>query len=414
MDALDILEQLERVKGLNQKKKVLSKHLENQEFKDLIEYSLSFDKKFYIKKYELYDPKTKPLENAHKKFIDLLEVLNARSVTGTAAIDAVEWFLHQCNAKQQKWYDRVLKKDLRCNISVKTANASGFNIPVFDVMLATDGHKCKKIESVLNSGAFVSPKMDGYRCVAIKKGKDVALYSRNGTYYGNFPSIVEILEKIPGDFVLDGEIMSDNFQSMQRSAFASTRGTVVGDVEYHVFGMIPIEEWESEDFQSTTGKRLALLNNWFNEHKPDKLILVNQEPVTTLDEVLTLESKYIQDGYEGAMVLPNIPYYKGRKANALMKFKRTESMDVKIIGVYEGTGKYMGSLGGLTVLQDNSEVCDVGSGFTDAERKWIWENKESVLDRTAEIQYQEMTPDNIMRFPIFLRWRDLGIGTDKV
>lgn len=406
MNELDILEQLERVKGLTNKKLVLSKNVEHAAFGDLVTYALSFAKKFYVKKFDMPAASSEPMDNATSKFIDLLNVLSIRKLTGHAAVEAVEGFLGMCDEKQQKWYSRVIKKDLRCGISVKTANSAGFDIPVFDVMLATDGHKCKKLDEVLAGGVHVSPKLDGYRCVAIKTGDHVGLYSRNGTYYDNFPAIVELLSKFPGDFVLDGEIMSDDFQAMQKSAFASKRGTTVGDVEYHVFGMIPAEEWDSEEFTSTTSERVAILDEWFKKKNYKGLVKVDQTLVHSLEEINALESEYIERGYEGAMALPDIPYYKGRKANSLMKFKRMESMDVKVLDMYEGTGKYEGKLGGLTVLQDNGEVCDVGSGFTDEDREWMWKNKAEVVDRTAEIQYQEMTKDAVMRFPIFLRWRD--------
>jgi DNA ligase-1 len=406
MNELDILEQLERVKGLKNKGLVLSKNLNNKEFNILVTYTLSFAKKFYIKKFNIPQASLEPLVNATYKFTDLLNVLCTRTITGNAAIQAVELFLSQCDERQQKWYSRVIKKDLRCGISVKTAIQAGFNIPVFDVMLATDGYKCKKLDEILVSGAYVSPKLDGYRCIAVKTGNHVGLYSRNGTYYDNFPELIEILEKCDGDFVLDGEIMSDDFQAMQKSAFASKRKTTVGDVTFHIFGFIPVKEWDSEEFTTTTGDRYQMLKEWVAKHQHQKLIIVEQKYVSSLDEVVDAESSYIEQGYEGAMVLPNIPYYKGRKANALMKFKRMESMDVKVIDTYEGTGKYVGKMGGLTVLQDNNEVCDVGSGFTDEDREWMWNNKDEVMDRIAEIQYQEMTNDNIMRFPVFLRWRE--------
>lgn len=405
MNALDILDQLERSKGKIQKAKVLDKGLHHPNFVELVTYALSFSKKFYVKKFNTPTPSDSSLDGTHKRFIDLLEVLNARTLTGNAAINAVEGLLAVCTEKEQKWYSRVLKKDLRCGISVKSANKAGFNIPVFEVMLATDGNKCKKLEEIVNAGVYVSPKLDGYRCLAIKKGNHAALYSRNGTYYTNFPQIVEALESIPGDFVLDGEIMSDDFQSMQKSAFASVRGTTVGDVKFHIFGFIPVDEWDSGTFQTNTADRIALMDKWFEKHDNDMLVRVQQVYTQIVDDIYSLESHFISEGYEGAMILPNIPYYKDRKANALMKFKRMETMDVEILDVYEGEGKNVGKMGGLVVLQDNGETCKVGSGFTDQDREDIWADPESVIGRVAEISYQELTADNIMRFPIFTRYR---------
>lgn len=414
MNELDILEQLERLKGMTDKKFVLSRNVEHKEFNELVTYALSFAKKFYVKKFEIPSPASESVSQSHRKFIDLLDVLSSRKITGNAAIQAVELFLSQCTEKQQKWYTRVLKKDLRCGISVKTATSAGFNIPVFDVMLATDGHKCKKINEIIAKGVYASPKLDGYRCIAIKSGDEVSLYSRNGTQYDNFPAIVKLLEGFGGDFILDGEIMSDDFQAMQKSAFASKRGTSVGDVKYHVFDIIPVDEWESENFVTPKADRIVLLEDFFKNKNHASLVEVKNFLVDDLDAIHELETDFIDMGYEGAMVVPNIPYYKGRKSNCLMKFKRMETMDVRVIDVYEGTGKNEGKLGGLRVVQDNGEICDVGTGFTDQDREWIWNNPTEVVDRIAEIQYQEMTKDAIMRFPIFLRWRDRRSETGKI
>jgi DNA ligase-1 len=411
MSALVTLDQLERVKGAK-KKELLSKRSDDQELRDLLYQALSFERKFHIKKFSIAETQELPLAGAHEKFIDLLDVLNSRTITGNAACEAVKGFLNKCNSQQQKWYSRIILKDLRCGVSVKTANDCGFDIPVFDVMLAKDGNLCKKLDTIVPQGVYVSPKLDGYRCIAISKGGNVTLHSRNGTAYDNFPDIVASLEAIGGDFILDGEIMSDDFQSMQKSAFAATRGTTIGDVKFHVFGWIDVSEWESEEFTMTTTDRVQALESFF-EHEPvdDNIVMVEQNFVRRVDDIYNLEEHYLNSGYEGAMMIPaSMPYYKGRKSNALLKFKRVETMDAEVLDMYEGTGRNEGRLGGLTVLQDNGNTCDVGSGFTDEDREWIWNNKDKVIGRIAELTYQEMTPDDIMRFPIFKRWRGTNSG----
>ena len=140
----------------------------------------------------------------------------------------------------------------------------------------------------------------------------------------------------------------------------------------------------------------------------DNLVEVEHTPVKTIEEVLEYEKLCIQNGLEGAMLNPDIPYYFGKKTNKMLKFKTMKSMDCKVIGFYEGQGKYEGTLGGMVIEQENGKTCEVGSGFTDKERDYIWSNKEYTLGRTVEIKYQELSPDGIMRFPIKKCWR-----TDK-
>jgi bifunctional non-homologous end joining protein LigD len=47
-------------------------------------------------------------------------------------------------------------------------------------------------------------KFDGDRCIAVKSGPKVTLFSRNEkTFNHRFPDVVEALRAIDGDFVLD-------------------------------------------------------------------------------------------------------------------------------------------------------------------------------------------------------------------
>jgi bifunctional non-homologous end joining protein LigD len=48
-------------------------------------------------------------------------------------------------------------------------------------------------------------KFDGYRCIAVKRGREVTLFSRNQEVLNKrFPRVVEALASLKGDFVLDG------------------------------------------------------------------------------------------------------------------------------------------------------------------------------------------------------------------
>ena len=52
-------------------------------------------------------------------------------------------------------------------------------------------------------------KFDGYRCIAVKRDKEVTLFSRNEKVLNKrFPMIFAALESLRGDFVLDGELVA--------------------------------------------------------------------------------------------------------------------------------------------------------------------------------------------------------------
>jgi ATP-dependent DNA ligase len=61
-------------------------------------------------------------------------------------------------------------------------------------------------------------KLDGYRCIAVKRGGEVTLFSRHQKVLnGRFPGVVDALASLKGDFVLDGELVA--FDSQGRPSF---------------------------------------------------------------------------------------------------------------------------------------------------------------------------------------------------
>ncbi len=417
MKALSVLDIVEKAKGKS-KQAYLTEHVDNTELKELLDAALNFDRKFNIKKFDVTTLERGLFMGNHGIFMRLLDTLQSRTITGNQAIETVEQFFNRCDEQEAKWYSRILRKDLKSGFGLSTAIKAGFDIPEFKVQLAKDGKKCKKLIDLLNTGCSASPKLDGYRCLAIIHDGDVTLHTRNGDTYENFPQIKETLSKLcpKGKHILDGEIMSDSFQSMQKSAFASKRGTTVGDVKYHVFDKIPVEEWETDTFTTKALERYRLLNKWFRSlPKQNKVVLVGRTTVLTNLDIQKLERNYIQQGYEGIMINPDIPYYKGRKSNGMLKFKTMHTMDCKVIAMKEGKGKLEGSLGCLVVEQENGVSCEVGSGFSEEERDRIWETPVSVEGRIIEVKYQDLTEgENRMRFPIFIRWRDFNRESGKI
>ena len=105
------------------------------------------------------------------------------------------------------------------------------------------------------------------------------------------------------------------------------------------------------------------------------------------------------EGKEGVMCnLADAPYECKRTRN-ILKVKKMQSIDLKIVGFEEGDGKYKGTLGKVII-----DVCGVsvgcGSGFSDNERLDIWSNKDKYLGKWIEVQYQEkIAKTGSLRFP---------------
>ena len=52
-------------------------------------------------------------------------------------------------------------------------------------------------------------KLDGYRCIAVKRGKEITLFSRHQKVLNRrFPGVSEALASLKSDFVLAGELVA--------------------------------------------------------------------------------------------------------------------------------------------------------------------------------------------------------------
>lgn len=411
LNELDVLQRIYCESSKNAKIDILRSNRDNAKLSDLIDAALNYNKTYNINKIELDESTvtTSDEKDLHDEFMLLLNKLEKRVITGNIARSEISSFMNRCSNRQATWYMRVLRKDLKAGFSAETAVDAGFNVPIFDVMLAKDGKSCSKLKEIVDKGVYASPKFDGYRCLAVINEGKVTLYSRSGTEFENFPSIIDSLERSfpSSSIVLDGEIMSDDFQAMQKSAFASKRGTTVGDVKYFVFGYVPYKEWVSKVFTMKTSERLHELFN-ISKSFEDNVVLVDQKLINNLNDAYAYESECMSKGFEGAMLLPDIPYYLGKKSNKLLKLKTMQSQDCRVVGFYRGEddSRNQDVLGGIEVVQENGVLCRCGSGFNDQDREYIWHNKDKFLGRIVEIKHQELTKDGTMRFPIFMRWRN--------
>lgn len=415
--SLDLFDKIEATPSTNAKLAILKEAALHPECRFLISSALNYQRLYYIKDLPEIEGTGKYAPDWIVGFAKLLDTCEVSGRTQATKAIVLDWLLVQA-PQVTKWARRVILRDLRSGFGVELANRAGFNVPEFEVQLATDGKQCKKLDKLLPG--LCGPKLDGYRCFAIYEGGTTRLLSRNGNVFENFPTInaavTELAQKEGwATLILDGEIMSDTFNDMQKSAFASKRGTTVGDVTYKVFDCVPHAEFVAGEFQVPYEMRYKTLEHLLQGNSDPRIALVEHVPVATEEEILYLERTYMERGYEGAMFKPNIPYYFGKSKNKMLKFKTMVSQDCYVTGMFEGRSgtKYVGMMGGLTVIQENGVACEVGSGFDDDQRAEFW--GQDLTGRVVEIKYQELTPDGVMRFPIFQRFReDKGPNDNQV
>jgi DNA ligase-1 len=83
-----------------------------------------------------------------------------------------------------------------------------------------------------------------------------------------------------------------------------------------------------------------------------------------------------------------------------MKLKEQGSVDLVVESLIQGEGKYYGMLGAAVVKFKGRKV-NVGSGWSDDERKLYWQDPTLLVRKVIEVHYHQITPDGSLRHPRF-------------
>ena len=229
------------------KEQVLSNFLHDKEFQQGLEMALSPFTTFGVAKIPI--SKKDGFGLGFEQFSeDLAKKLISRKVTGNKARELIQEHMEYATKDEwNNWYRRILRKDLRCGVSVKTVNNVAkksdldFQIAVFGCMLAQDAKKHLK---KLVGKCLVEYKFDGVRVITLVHDGKVTMYSRNGKVLTNFPHITKAFNKMAlEDCMLDAEVMSEDFQSLMKQVTRKDDAKTE-DAYLAIFDALPLEEWE--------------------------------------------------------------------------------------------------------------------------------------------------------------------------
>ena len=373
-------------------------------------------------------------------FKKLADQLHNRELTGHDARDAI--LLTRDIATMDQWnkfYRRILIKDLRCGVSEKTVNKVAkkfpqFSIPIFTCPLA---HDSANHEKKMVGKKQVEVKLDGVRVITIIQGDTshgnfsrVEMFSRNGKQFHNFGHIISEIEEVikdnppPYDLVLDGEVMSANFQDLMKQVHRKD-GKQSKDAVLHLFDMCPLSEFQKGMWDKTQSFRSQAVKAWVDQHK-DVL-----KHVQTLDwedvdldtqegqeRFVELNKAAVDGGYEGVMIKDPEAPYECKRTHSWLKAKPFIEVTLNVVAVEEGTGRNEGRLGAVIVEGEDDGYnykLNCGSGFTDSQRDEFWIERDSLIGNLIEIRADARTKSQdsetySLRFPRFKCFRGFEAG----
>jgi DNA ligase-1 len=238
-----------------------------------------------------------------------------------------------------------------------------------------------------------SSKIDGMRCFWCTKTE--TLYTRNNNKINIPPEWGNELKRL--NLPIDGELYSSNF---------STTMSICRKKKCN------IKEWENVGlfvfdlilYKETYIERYFKLKDIIS--LPFFISIVKHLTFSKTSCLSQKHNKAVEQGFEGLMIRRKNSYYEhSRSKNNLLKVKKFETVDAKVIGHQKGNpdGRYSHCMGALLLKTEENIDVFVGSGFNDDQRN----NYKTYfpIGCIIEFKYFEKTKDNKYRFPIFVTRR---------
>jgi bifunctional non-homologous end joining protein LigD len=279
------------------------------------------------------------------------------------------------------------------------------------------------------------PKLDGVRCLAFRRGREVQLLSRNKKNLNEtYPELVEAVEAQPRHhFIVDGEIVAfeggiTSFSRLQgrmqiKNAEEARRSHI--RVYYYLFDILYLDGYDAT--RVPLKERKALLRGALRFKDPLRFTVHrNSEGEAYLREAC-------RKGWEGLIAKrAHSPYVQSRSTNWL-KFKCVQQQEF-VIGGYTDPQRSRIGFGALMIgYYDNGRLRyagKVGTGYSEQTLRDLGNKLESLKQISppfaspgeirerrvhwvepklvAEVGFTEWTEDGRLRHP-----RYLGLRTDK-
>lgn len=310
----------------------------------------------------------------------------------------------QARAEAASQYEKKLKRgyvlspDAAAEGKVDTNAITGGVSPMLAHSFDKQGHK-------ISFPAYVQPKLDGHRCIAIVQDGKATLWSRTRKRITGVPHIERQLEHyFPNEtIILDGELYNHDYKdrfeeltSFIRQVTPKPGHTVVQYWIYDVIGDLPF---------SNRQNALMGLRELFSDNKMGSLVVLDTPEVQDEQEMMDLFQVYTDFGFEGLMLRNKNGLYKNSRSYDLQKVKEFEDAEFEIADVEEGRGK-MAKKAIFVCKTETGELFNAKMIGPLAELEEYYVNKDKYIGKWLTVKYQGITNGNVPRFPVAMRLRE--------
>jgi DNA ligase-1 len=266
----------------------------------------------------------------------------------------------------------------------------------FEPMLAS---KWEDSKDKITYPIFSQPKLDGIRCIVTKDG----MFSRNGKAIISAPHIFNSLKPLfetNPQLIFDGELYADKFANDFNKIVSLVKRTKPTDedlaeskknIQYWIYDLPSVDD--TFEIRSQALYDLFMEWSYFNSH----CINVDTDVCRSEKEVMELYEGYVEKGYEGQILRLN-GLYENKRSKFLLKHKSFQDSEFPILDICEGEGNKTGQVGYMVFeIEGKRFKSNVKCSWEEGAE--ILKSKSKLIGKSATIQYFNLTPDGIPRFP---------------
>ena len=442
INAAKVIELISNTAGYNDKQFILKKSENVEGLKEILRFiynpyhKTGISSAKYLRVLEIADALST------EKFVDYKAMLAYFKTHQTGTETDLVMAAHFINSTRAQYPDypyaievarAIITQDFQIGVTSTTLNTvyGKTFIPKIDCML---GKKFGDVGPAKTKWpCIVTEKLDGIRRVLVKENGVCRFYSRSGHEDTGLIEILEEAKYLPDNRVYDGELLaagdySDSIALRQATNSISNSGGNKTGLIFNVFDMLDSQDyWDGKSSENAATRKIMLGatlmdesiqlldDNWpmliasYGIHQ--ELKFIKSVPilgvVKSIDEVDQIVEPIWARGGEGAMLNSISGFYEKKRSKELLKVKKTQEFILVVTDVIEGTGKFEDMLGAL-VVDYNGTRLGVGSGFTEPQRRHIWDNAQDYIGRKIEIdsfgESTNMMGTKSLNCPIFKRF----------
>ena len=266
--------------------------------------------------------------------------------------------------------------------------------------------------------AFIQLKMDGtYREIHVADGQ-VTGKTRSGEEYFN-PVLFKEMMNFPNGYYT-GELTIDGESRFTGNGLINSLNPPYEKITFTVWDYLTDDDY-LEKTKTPYYSRFESLSDIIEKRKSERVKLVPNYEVNSIDEALKHVSDWMEQGLEGGVLKDKQNCFKNGTSGTQLKIKLKVDAEMRITGFTEGTvgTKREGKIGAIQFSNDEGTVKGQCSGFSDTELDEFTKNKDNLIGKIISVEFNDIVKSEnndyyALSHPAFIEIRNDKDETDTL